>query len=245
MILYPRFSDTSAQDVLETLKADVAAGREPSMLSSVGEHRLRETAPIGGHPAESGHILELDRAVRAAVPVSGRPGSRGWGADFDREVSRALLDSLGDALGATEQPGVWSFLSLVVFPDLVLRRFPAKRGVSEERFLDGRRNTFSRLYLRRSIFGDLMDQTDIEILEDDFVGLVDRDYSSDPRLAGALIRRVNNPPRGLDRRAFARELYKEALFEAKVTELRSLEDADLEAAVRDMAERVEARLRAA
>lgn len=243
MILYPRFSAADAQKVLEDVREDVEAGRPLRTLSPIGEHPLRQSGLVGGHPATDQQIQALDRAVREAVPPRRTSSDRGWGAAFDRDVSRALYQHLGDFLGATAQSGVWSFLSLVVFPDLVLERFPMRKGVPAERFLDGRRNTFSRLHQRRAIFGDLMDREDVQILEDDFVGLVDRDISSDHRLAAALIRRADQPPAGVDRRAFARELYKEALFEAKVTELRALDDEVLESVVGDLAERVRQRIK--
>lgn len=243
MILYPRFSAADAQKVLEDVRTDVEAGRPPRTISPLGEHPLRQSGSVGGHPATDEQIQALDRAVRDAVPPGSAAADRNWGATFDREVSRALYEHLGDFLGATAQSGVWSFLSLVVFPDLVLERFPARKGLSAERFLEGRRNTFSRLHQRRAIFGDLMDREDVHILEDDFVGLVDRDISSDHRLAAALIRRAVRPPAGVDRRAFARELYKEALFEVKGTELRALDDETLESVVADLADRVRQRIK--
>ncbi len=243
MILYPRFSASDAQKVLQDVRDDVKDGKPPRTISSIGEHPLRRSGLVGGHPATDQQIQALDSAVRNAVPPGSADTDRGWGAAFDCEVSRALYEQLGNFLGATAQSGVWSFLSLVVFPDLVLRRFPARKGLPAERFLEGRRNTFSRLHQRRAIFGDLMDREDVQILEDDFVGLVDRDISSDHRLAAALIRRAVRPLAGVDRRAFARELYKEALFEAKVTELRVLEDHVLATVVDDLAERVRQRIK--
>jgi hypothetical protein len=84
--------------------------------------------------------------------------------------------------------GVWSFLSLVLLPDVSLWRFPNRdRRENYERVLGRPRNVFRRLWWRCFALGDAADGAVSHLLEDEAVGLFERPtLGGDPRVATAI-----------------------------------------------------------
>jgi hypothetical protein len=79
---------------------------------------------------------------------------------------------------------VWSFLTLVVAPDVAVWRFP---GRADDRLLGRPRNVFRRLWWRGQVLGnDFIDERD-GLGEDELVGIMERStIAANPRLARAL-----------------------------------------------------------
>lgn len=128
------------------------------------------------------------------------------------------------------RPEVWPYLTLVVLPDLAVRRFGADRQgrLPRDRFRAGRRNVFYRAYLRAWILGDMLEDRELSLYEDELVGLVDRNLSADHRLARALSRQIAQLPQNGSRRVRAREGMKRIQFELRVTDVEALDERELE-----------------
>lgn len=236
--IFPRFSPADEKRLLDEIAQDVRAGREASTLRENGLHPLRQWPATGGEPATEAELREIRRDLVSRLDALDAHAPADQGARvraMDRAITDGLMATLGDDSGALFQPGVWTYLSMVLLPDVVLRRFGR---FERDRFVGNRRNTFSRLYLRGLIFGGFLDQEGVELLEDDFVGLVDRTLAGDHRLTRALaVATVQRPP-GMPHRNFVRSLLEEAAREAVVTELGLLDETGLQLAVAEMIERI-------
>ncbi len=73
------------------------------------------------------------------------------------------------------QEGVWSFLSLIVLPDVALWRWPnTKQRDDYERILGYPRNVFRRLWWRSYVFGTEGGSVGTQIFEDEAVAILER-----------------------------------------------------------------------
>lgn len=152
---------------------------------------------------------------------------------FDKALSKRLgtwFSHDEDKLNAAN-PNLWSFLTLVIFPDIAVRRFPpdASGNLPTDRFLAGRRNVLYRCYLRYIVLGeDILSDEDMNLYEDELVGLVDRNLSADHRLSKAIARQIASLSSDNNRREIVRNGMKNIQFELKVTDLSSVSDKELE-----------------
>lgn len=234
MNTYPRLSRADAIAAIRELERTLATGRIPAPFVE-GAHHARAVFPAdGGVPVSVGRLNDLHSRMSNALanlPAT----SRGADRRFDAIAGRVLNDWFqeeGRSIAA--HPEIWSYLTIVVLPDLAVRRFgPGTDGsLPVDRFLSGRRNVFHRDYLRSWILGPLLDDPDLEVYEDELVGLVDRSLSADHRLAHRvawnLVRLADD---GEARRHTARVSFRELQFELRVTDLASLSDHDMESIV--------------
>ena len=65
----------------------------------------------------------------------------------------------------------WSFLTLVVFPDVAVIRFP---DMHVNRLIGTPRNVLRRTWFRQEVLGDLLHSTGRPLGEDELVGLFER-----------------------------------------------------------------------
>jgi hypothetical protein len=134
--------------------------------------------------------------------------------------------------------GVWSFLSLVVLPDVAFWRFPNRKLRDEyDRILGRPRNVFRRLWWRCYAFGAELGGLSSSLLEDEAVGIMERPtLGGDPRVASAVaqahLTRVRRNP-GLSRTEVMRDANKRIRRLASVITLSALDDVELGAAVGD------------
>lgn len=227
--VYPRFTADDARIAFAELERAAAAGRE--IVPYVSDaHHARARFGIGGTGKVSiGEMRELREGMLAqlsTVPL----GLRNHDRKFDLLAGTALAQWFSDDLrGQAANPGVWSYLTIAVLPDLALRRFPLDKNgrLSPERYLAGRRNVFYRAYLRSLVLGELLNDPEVDLFEDDLVGLIDRNLSADHRLARLLSAQIAATPSGLARRETVREGLKSIQFESRVTDLASLDDDEL------------------
>jgi hypothetical protein len=150
---------------------------------------------------------------------------------FDILVGRQLNDWFRDYdRGQAARPDIWPYLTLVVLPEIAIARFgPNKSGrLPLERYAAGRRNIFHRLYLRSSILGDMLDDPELSLYEDELVGLVDRSLSSDHRLARLVSLQIGQLRPGGGRRETVRNALKSLQYEMRVTDVATLSDYDIQ-----------------
>ncbi len=104
---------------------------------------------------------------------------------FDREVSVALLTQMSLLPADAGTEGVWSFLTLVLIPDVAFWRWPNPKCLSDyERLIGKPRNVFRRLWWRAYCIGSDASQ---RVFEDEAVAIMERPtIGGDPRLAQAI-----------------------------------------------------------
>lgn len=228
--LYPRLPDIDGLKILGEMKKVEL----PEVRAMVGYfHDHAAPAPTGGSPITEDGIRLLREAVLGAVSgwIEGDRLPRNSVARFDLELGRALYGSMKIVPGDAANTGVWTFLSTVVFPDLVKLRFP---DLHENRVLGHRRNTLRRLWERESVLGDLQAAASDPLGEDELVGLFERSALARNRpLVRALAEGVLSYD-GTDRSEFARRLYAEARYSTGPLLLDALDLNEIKAHVQNL-----------
>lgn len=223
--IYPQISREDAVAALTELEQLVSSGASPRPLID-GLHPRTSFNQFGGVPVDERRLNELRSRLidaLAGVPSGGREGDR----RFDIVVGSFLADWFGeDGRSQASNPEIWPYLTILVLPDLAVRRFaPDRTGkLPRDRYLSGRRNVFYRAYLRSWILGDLLMDPDLPLYEDDLVGLVDRNLSADHRIARLVGRQIRSTPAGESRRDTVRNGLKALQYELRVSDLASLDD---------------------
>lgn len=171
--LYPRLSDTGARALLSDLRG---LPLEELFDRSGLTHPDAAPAATGGKPADTERLKRVRDVVRAVALDYGypQPLRQSRQAEFDRLCATLLFREMGivPADAATKQ--VWSFLTLVLLPEITWWRF---RVHTEERLLGGIRNTFQRLWWRSWALGPDLTAVPsgcVPFGEDDYVQVMER-----------------------------------------------------------------------
>jgi hypothetical protein len=169
-------------------------------------------------------VRERLLGVAQAIPES-HPD---WARVLDIRLGQELVEIFSDHPTEASVGDVWCYLATVLLPGLVYSRFGGgTHVVPDERFLSGRRNAFQRLYLRSFVLGDILTTSGGGLSEDELVGLIDRNLSSDHRIARlvahSILENKNRPQRRERFRLGMRRLQ----LELRVTDLGSFEDDEL------------------
>lgn len=184
-LLYPRLPRSVAKAVIrERTSATLSELRDLAALS----HPDAEPSATGGHPVDSEKLREVQQAVRDVAAQAGFPNPLGGSAQgFDRPCGTALLALMDIIPADAAEEGVWSFLTLVLVPEIGPWRFPA---LAEDRLLGHPRNVLRRTWWRAWALGpDLSRAPDgCEPLgEDESVQIMERpSLGGNRRTAGAL-----------------------------------------------------------
>jgi hypothetical protein len=129
--------------------------------------------------------------MRAAAETLGFPeqlGSRRG--DFDRLYTELLYRGMAIVPADAAHEGVWSFISLVLVPELAPWRFPNR---TEERLRGQPRNAFRRLWWRAHTLGITPDSVTFRLTEDQLVQVEERPtIGGDSRVARALCSALEN-----------------------------------------------------
>lgn len=142
-ILLPRLPDVAAARLLEAFLTDPGARDR----NSFDPNRLPEEvryAPTGGTRVSPHQLRRLHSDMVAIAQESGYPGT-GRYSEFDFRASVYLAENPLFMSGEALRDDVWSFVSIVMFPEIVSWRF---RKDSRERYFGGVRNAFQRLWIR-------------------------------------------------------------------------------------------------
>ena len=223
---YPRLGDASGLELLANLKAAAEGSRRLDDLVAF-EHPASEPVATGASVATVGWIRDVRANVEAGLADLWTPGGQvraGVRSELDRRLGKLLHKQLDIVPADAAHAGTWTFLTLVVFPDLAVARFP---DLHEKRFLGGPRNVLRRTWVREEVLGDLHSGRASPLGEDELVGLFERTaLARNRRLVRALAEHVlssNIAPRS----EYARELYKRATYATGPLLLDALDDAQL------------------
>jgi hypothetical protein len=150
-------------------------------------------------------------------------------AAFDLALGHTLHEHLQIIPADAAHDEIWSFLTLVVFPDVAVLRFP---DMHVDRLIGTPRNVLRRPWFRQEVLGDLLHSTDRPLGEDELVGLFERSALARNH---ALIRRlavaVSEYAGPAARSEWARDLYKRVRFSTGPRLLDALSDAELDAII--------------
>jgi hypothetical protein len=147
----------------------------------------RATYYATGLRVPEARIATLAEKIRCLVDDLGFPKPRQAQAaatSFDHALPQILVDEMQIVPANAAQEGVWSFLSLVVLPDVAVWRYPAR---ARERLLGLPRNVFRRLWWRGYILGTDSTAAPAVFGEDQLVAVMERPtIAGNRRLARAL-----------------------------------------------------------
>lgn len=191
------------------------------------EHPLAAPIAVGGAPVPVEGISELQSGIRAIADGLGFPEPLGEITSFDQPAGRLLHERMGIIPADSGSDEVWSFLTLVVLPDVAAWRFP---GRTAERILGRPRNTFRRLWWRVETVGvDLIDVPG-GLGEDELVAIMERTtVAADPRSARLLGKAIfeSEKVEGVSRTELMRDVAKRYLRTQAVLALEILDDSEI------------------
>ena len=180
--------------VAEALLPELALG-SPEDLDPGDEFRYSQavTQPTGGLPITDILLRQLREPIVTSARKHGFPGSRPTSfLDFELEVAEALAEwsplwkAQGKPSGEALRNDCWTFITVVVLPDVALWRWPAKSDEDRPgsrswrgRMLGGTRNTFQRIFRRVMCLDRGVDHPDRwglirRLQEDDFSAILER-----------------------------------------------------------------------
>ncbi|MGO1472465.1 MAG: hypothetical protein ACTHV1_07990 [Flaviflexus sp.] len=231
--IYPRLRKADAEVQFQLLNEEYL--REGKISYTADFRHPKAYAPsVSGEIVPNWRLRDTHDKLEELLPKK-KTLSDSEKRQFDVQAGKILLSVLEeDGQAQASDKDMWPYLSLVVFPDIATRRFAAQGqvGLTADRFLAGRRNVFYVAYLRAWILGDLILDDDSELLEDELVGLVDREFSTDHRLARSLVRAIASQSSSENRRDMVRKAYKAIRFKQKITDFAALSDDALDALVK-------------
>jgi hypothetical protein len=229
-LCYPRLTRGDAGALHETLRAAYASGGVTALTERVQFDHERKVPVATGRIATPDEIKRVRETVIAEVAEwldeGHLTGVRRT--ELDARLGRALHHALEIVPADAAHEGTWSFLALVVFPDVAAVRFP---DFHVDRFVGTPRNALRRTWQRFESLGDLPDPSAGGLGEDELVGLLERTQLVRNRaLARALAARVMAYT-GTKRSQWARDLYKIATFQSGLRLLDAFDQDEIESFV--------------
>jgi hypothetical protein len=156
VLLLPRLPSIAADRMLNDRIESIVSG-----AFTFDPHELPPAvrfAPTGGTRITPAQLGELRSGIMANATACGF--GQGVGArhlaEFDSRMAARLADDRTFASGEALRDDVWTFVSVVIAPDVVHWRF----GTARDRYLGGVRNTFQRLWLRGRVLDRGQDASD-------------------------------------------------------------------------------------
>lgn len=170
--VFPRLQRGAALERLADLRP-IAAGGVAAMAKQVTYgHPKAAPVPTGGTPVTSSDLAALRRTVMEEAGDLSGPVALAEQNGYDARLGRALWRELKIIRSDAAHDEVWSFLTLCVFPDILLARWPK---MTDERALGTRRNALRRTWIREEVLGDALHGKGMHYLrEDEIVQLTER-----------------------------------------------------------------------
>lgn len=199
--LIPQLPDIAALPIL----AEMALKTAPVSLDLGNElrHSQAYVMPSGGLPVEDAALQQLRELIFSAARHHGFPETRPRSfLGFEYQVAEILasweplwIDDIPS--GESMRNACWTFLTVVVLPDVALWRWPPSLGGETDkawkgRMLGGGRNAFQRIYRRVLSLDRGQSHHDRwglirELREDDFSNILERpSLGSNPHVAVCL-----------------------------------------------------------
>lgn len=163
-LLFPRISKSIALATLEELRRRGDQDVAGFVRMDHPKVEFAATSARRARPADLQHLRDEVMAVVGAVPLTEQ-------AEFDRALGQILANRLQMSRSEASHDEPWSFLTLMVFPDLLVRRYP---DLHQNRALGSRRNVLRRTWLRETLIGPEGYQTDQPLNEDEYVQILER-----------------------------------------------------------------------
>ena len=149
-----------------------------------------DAAPVAtGATVNASLLIELRDRVRRSARDRGfpEPLRRGSEWTFDSVAGRVLFETMDIIPADAAAEGVWSFLSLVLLPEIGPWRFPDR---AQDRLLGRPRNVFRRSWWRAHVLGTDLDgapEGQQPLGEDELVQIMERPtLAANPRVARAV-----------------------------------------------------------
>jgi hypothetical protein len=186
--IYPRLSGVA----VEQLVTELTRAGGPHRWAD--RHEDQTFASIGS-PVEPAALIGIRQSVESSLVSAGMNAVvRGNVAEWDRTVGWALhhaTSTPATRMSPMEAAStdVWSWLTLVLMPDIALQRFP---DASSSRMNGGPRNVFRKVWWRVEVLGELADPALPRTLgEDELVGIFERtSLGRNRQVARAIFRRI-------------------------------------------------------
>lgn len=187
ILLMPRLPGPAAERLLDGMLKDDGL-RWSSFEPETHPDGVR-FAPTGGTTVSAARLREIREALVAVGRANGYPDSgRAQYAGFDAALADWISGHAEFHSGEALRDDVWSYIGVVMAPDIVHWRFRSAR----ERYVGGVRNTFQRVWLRARALdrGEGSDERWgllASLTEDALVAITERPViGADPTLARAL-----------------------------------------------------------
>lgn len=146
--LYPRLDSLTASRMHEKMiDKSVTQLAETSSI----EHRDAIYTQTGGSNVDDATLKTIIEEVRNIAKACGYPNKKDqkMQSRFDAKVAAWLYDNMDISYGEVIRKDVWSFIALVMLPDVSKWRYPS---FNKNRLLGGVRNVFQRLWFRAYMF---------------------------------------------------------------------------------------------
>lgn len=235
LVVYPRLTRAHARQLMEELRA--LSPEERREVAAVA-HPAAGPVPTGGRPVPGQRIRAVQDAVREWADECGWPEPNARGAvatrEFDNGAGEELLARMQIVPSDAAAEGVWSFMALVVLPDVAFWRFPSG---NEDRLV-GRppRHVFRRLWWQQFVLqgANSEELPGRPLGEDELVGIFERpSLAQHPPLARSMVSAVRGVSHG-PRSEVARDLAKRVLRTAAVVNVAALDDDEVEDLVAEL-----------
>lgn len=184
--LYPRLDPNAA----DTLLRECGSGTLLDLRSLGGlSHPETTYSPTGGLPVPESRLAEIQSGMRQMCDEFGFPVQlpSGRQGEFDRVCGTWLRATMDIVPAEAAEEGVWSFLTLVVLPEVAPWRFPDRHV---DRLLGKPRNALRRLWWRAHVLGPDLTWAPpgcSPLNEDEFTQIMERStISGNRRLAQVL-----------------------------------------------------------
>jgi hypothetical protein len=145
--LFPRLMPSDAISLWEDLREKSV---EELRYASSNSHPGQYYAAVGGARVEPSYLTRLAASLRGIAEDAGYPDRKtSLLREFDINATKFLAEEMTISDGEALRKETWSFISLVLLPDIVKWRFP---DFHVSRCTGGRRDCFHRLWLRSKAF---------------------------------------------------------------------------------------------
>jgi hypothetical protein len=189
LYVYPRIDELHARRLIDELAGSTPADIHMRLAGQADLSHPIATYYTTGTRVPALRLAAVRREVVAVATGAGFPQGHDNRlrpiSEFDHRCAGILYRTMQILPADAAATGVWSFLSLVVLPDVVIWRYPNRAPVR----LTGhpRRNALRRLWWRAHILGDGPDDPPAVLGEDQLVAIMERPtIGGDRRIARAL-----------------------------------------------------------